>query len=118
MAHFAKLDDNNVVIDVVVVNNDVLDSSNEETSGVAFLTEWSNGYSNWKQTSYNKTFRKNFAGIGMYYDATYNAFIAQKYFDSWVLNEETCIWEPPIPYPTDDKLYKWDESTLSWIEAK
>lgn len=95
MAHFAKLDENNVVLEVNVVNNDVLDPTDEEKSGIAFLTEWSGGYSNWKQTSYNGTFRKNYAGIGFTYDATRDAFIAPKPTEGeWVLNEETCIWEP------------------------
>jgi hypothetical protein len=76
MAHFAKLDDNNIVIDVNAVNNAVLDSANEEASGIAFLTEWSGGYSNWKQTSYNEKFRYNFAGLGYTYDPIDDAFIA------------------------------------------
>jgi hypothetical protein len=92
MAHFAKLDENNTVLEVLVVNNDTLDPLNEETSGVAFLTELL-GYSNWKQTSYNSTIRKNFAGIGMTYDPIRDAFIAPKPEGDWVLNEETCQWE-------------------------
>jgi hypothetical protein len=117
MAHFAKLDDNNVVLEVNVVNNDVLDASNEEASGIAFLTEWSGGHSNWKQTSYNGSFRKNYAGIGSQYRIDLDAFIEPKPFGSWVLNEDTCKWEPPVPYPTDDKAYFWDELTLSWIKV-
>ena len=76
MAHFAKLDDNNTVIDVNVVSNDCLDSADEENSGIAFLTEWSGGYTNWKQTSYNAKFRYNYAGIGYIYDPIDDAFIA------------------------------------------
>lgn len=117
MAHFAKLDENNIVLEVNVVNNDALDPSNEEASGIAFLTEWSGGYSNWKQASYNKTFRKNFPGTGFSYDEARDAFIAPKPFSSWNLNEDTCCWEAPIPYPTDGHIYKWDEETLSWIEV-
>lgn len=75
MAHFAKLDDNNVVLQVNVVNNDVLNPANEEESGIEFLTEWSGGYSNWKQTSYNNSMRFNFAGIGYIYDPIDDAFI-------------------------------------------
>jgi hypothetical protein len=116
MAHFAKLDDNNVVLEVNVVNNDVLDPTNEETSGIAFLTEWSGGYSNWKQTSYNGNFRKNYAGIGYQYDATRDAFISPKPHNSWLLNEDTCRWEPPIPYPSDDKRYRWNEEITNWEE--
>jgi hypothetical protein len=76
MAHFAKLDDDNNVIDVAVVNNSALDSDNEEVSGIAFLTNWSNGYTNWKQTSYNGNLRYNYAGIGFTYDPIADAFIA------------------------------------------
>jgi hypothetical protein len=76
MAHFAKLDENNIVIDVNVLNNAVLDSADEEGSGIAFLTDWSGGYSNWKQTSYSEAFRYNFAGIGFTYDPIDDAFIA------------------------------------------
>jgi hypothetical protein len=76
MAHFAKLNDNNEVLEVHVVNNDSLDLQNEEASGIAFLTEWSQGYTNWKQTSYNGNFRYNFAGIGYSYDPIDDAFIA------------------------------------------
>jgi hypothetical protein len=114
MAHFAKLDENNIVIEVNVVNNESLDSTNEEASGIAFLTEWSGGYSNWKQTSYNGNFRKNYAGIGYTYDSVRDAFIPPKPFNSWILNEDTCLWEAPTPYPTDGKFYNWVELTLSW----
>ena len=93
MAHFAKLDENNIVLEVNVVNNDVLDVSNEEASGIAFLTEWSGGYSNWKQTSYNGTFRKRYAGIGYYFDEARNAFIPPKCHDEATLNEDTCLWD-------------------------
>lgn len=93
MAHFAKLDENNIVLEVNVVNNDVLDPNNEESSGIVFLTEWSGGYSSWKQTSYNRTFRKNFAGIGFTYDSIRDAFIPPKPEGEWVLNEEKCLWE-------------------------
>lgn len=75
MAHFAKLDDNNNVLEVNVVSNDVLDPNNEEQSGIKFLTTWSGGYTNWKQTSYNGTFRYNYAGIGYTYDPIDDAFI-------------------------------------------
>jgi hypothetical protein len=116
MAHFAKLDENNIVIEVNVVNNDVL-TDNEELSGIAFLTEWSGGYSNWKQTSYNSTFRKNYASTGYAYNPTLDAFIAPQPFDSWTLNEETCQWESPTPYPTNGKTYVWVEQDLNWQEV-
>jgi predicted nucleotidyltransferase len=93
MAHFAKLDDSNVVLEVHVVNNDVL-TEDEEASGIAFLTEWSGGYSNWKQTSYNGSIRKNYAGIGFLYDPIRDAFIPPKPTEgNWILNKETCLWE-------------------------
>lgn len=118
MAHFAKLDENNVVIDVNVVANDALDSNNEELSGIAFLTEWSGGYTNWKQTSYNGTFRKNYAGIGYTYDPIRDAFIPPKPFPSWILNESICLWEAPISYPTDGKFYNWNEESQTWDEIE
>ena len=115
MAHFAKLNENNVVLEVNVVNNNTLDLLNEESSGIAFLTEWSGGHSNWKQTSYNSSFRKNFAGAGFIYDTIRDAFIPPKPFESWILNEDICDWEAPIPMPIDG-LYNWDEESLSWIK--
>lgn len=116
MAHFAKLNENNIVIDVNVVNNEVLDPNNEEQSGIEFLTQWSGGYTNWKQTSYNKKFRKNFAGINSTYDEVRDAFIPPKPYPSWVLNEELCVWEAPVSMPEDDKFYVWFEPNQEWIE--
>ena len=117
MAHFAKLDENNVVLEVNAVNNqDVqnLPFPESESIGVQFLTSWSGGYTNWKQTSYNKNFRKNYAGIGYVYDAQKDAFIPPKPYNSWLLNENTCLWEAPVPYPEDGNIYSWNESTSSW----
>ena len=119
MANFAKLNDANIVIAVNAVSNDVIDNlpfPESEPIGVQFLTEWSGGYPNWKQTSINNNFRKHAAGIGYIYDATLDAFIPPKPFQSWLLNTTLCIWEAPIPYPTDGKEYYWDEATLSWVE--
>jgi hypothetical protein len=116
MAHFAQLDENNVVLQVIVVhNNDCLDVNGNESEavGVAFCQNLLGGV--WKQTSYNGTMRKNYAGIGYTYDAGRNAFIAPKPFASWVLNEDTCAWNSPVPYPTDSNSYSWDEATTSWI---
>ena len=115
MAHFAKLDENNIVLEVNVVANAALDPTNEEASGIAFLTEWSGGYTNWKQTSYNGNIRKNYAGIGYTYDEVRDAFIPPKPFPSWVLNEDTCRWEAPIPYPNDGVMYSWDEEAGDWV---
>lgn len=110
MAHFAKLDQNNVVTEVVVVSNDV--ATNEET-GVSFLrTLYNEPTANWKQTSYNATFRKNFAGVGYTYDSNRDAFISQKPYESWILNEDTCKWQPPVVRP--DGSYKWNEETQTW----
>ena len=116
MAHFAQLDDNNVVLQVIVVNNsDCLENGNEsEAVGVAFCQSLLAG--NWKQTSYNGNMRYNYAGIGYTYDEARDAFIAPKPYPSWVLNETTCQWGAPTPYPTDDKTYSWDEPTTSWVE--
>ena len=118
MAHFAKLDKDNNVIEVIVVNNIemlTLDGSESEVMGIAFLIRWSGGYSNWKQTSYNGKIRKNFAGIGYKYDAQRDAFIPPQPFASWVLNEETCLWGAPVAYPTDGQMYQWDEAALAWV---
>jgi hypothetical protein len=96
MAHFAKLNEDNIVIAVNVVNNNVLDPDNEEQSGIDFLTEWSGGYSNWKQTSYNKNIRYNYAGIGYQYDSINDAFIPPKPDCGHVeiiLNTNTYRWE-------------------------
>lgn len=121
MANFAKLDENNVVLGVYVVhNNELLDENGQESEqkGIDFLTVWSGGYSNWKQSSYNKKFRKNHAGIGYTYDPQRDAFIPPKPFESWLLNEETCLWDPPLPFPNDGSEYDWDEATMSWVKSE
>ena len=120
MAHFAELNDSNTVVTVNVLNNEVINNlpfPDSEPIGIEFLTEWSGGYSNWRQTSYNGNFRKNYAIIGGIYDPIRDAFIPPQPFASWVINEDTWQWEPPVPYPNDDKNYYWDESTLNWIEV-
>ena len=115
MAHFAKLDENNYVLDVLVVNNENIDSENEEASGIAYLTDLFGGI--WKQTSYNKTFRHNYAQPGGYYDNEQNAFIPPKFEEcpSFIL-DDTFQWVPPTPYPIDGEIYRWDESIVSWIQ--
>jgi hypothetical protein len=118
MAHFAKLDENNVVLEVAVINNIEMlaaDGSESEMMGVAFLIRWSGGYSNWKQTSYNRRIRKNYAGVGYTYDSVRDAFIPPKPFPSWVLNEDTCQWGAPVAMPADGQRYYWDEATTSWV---
>ena len=118
MAHFAKLNENNVVTEVHVVNNIELlspDGHESEILGVAFLIRWSGGYSNWKQTSYNGKIRKNYAGVGYKYDPARDAFIPPQPFASWTLNESTCLWESPVPCPTDGQRYQWDEASNNWV---
>jgi hypothetical protein len=121
MANFAKLDEHNIVIDVNVVDNNVINNlpfPESEPVGVQFLTEWSGGYSNWKQTSYNANFRKNFAGIGYFYNPTIDAFVAPQPYAFWTLDADTAQWKPPVAYPTDGKMYAWDETTQSWVESQ
>lgn len=116
MAHFAELDNNNFVTRVVVVhNNELLDNGQEkEEKGIAFLHSLF-GHNRWKQTSYNKTIRKNYAGVGFYYDSVKDAFIPPQPYASWILDDQLCDWKPPIPYPQDTKFYFWDETKQDWV---
>jgi hypothetical protein len=110
MSHFAKINSSNIVTEVIVAEQDFINSG---AVGDSFL---------WVQTSYNGNFRKNYAGIGMTYDKTRDAFIPPQPYPSWTLVEETCLWEAPITYPDDDKTYHWDEdvyqadNTKGWVE--
>ena len=126
MASFAKIGLNSKVIEVVSVVNDVLKDSNgieREELGIQFLNEIYK-WPIWKQTSYNThggvhsnggtPFRKNHAGIGYTYDEDRDAFIPKKPYNSWILNEQTCNWESPVAYPTDGKIYNWNEQNLNW----
>lgn len=120
MAHFAQLDENNIVLQVIVVhNNELLDENGAESEdkGIAFCQMLFPG-TTWKQTSYNATMRKNYAGIGYTFDAGRDAFIPPQPYPSWVLDEATCRWDAPVPYPTDGKQYYWDEATTSWVEVQ
>lgn len=120
MAHFAQLNEDNIVIQVIVVgNDDIKDSEGNESElkGVAFCKSLLGPDTIWKQTSYNANIRKNYAGIGFTYDEARDAFIPPKPYSSWVLNETTCRWEPPIPYPIDGKRYEWNEESTSWVEV-
>ena len=127
MAHYALLDENNIVVQVIV--------GKEENPEI----DWEQVYGEFHnlkclRTSYNthggihynpstgepskdqtKAFRKNYAGIGMYYDPSRDAFILPQPFDSWVLNEDTCLWDPPFPPPDDGRIYIWDENILNWV---
>ena len=119
MAHYCKLDENNVVTQVIVVDNkDTADANGveKESIGVAFCERLFGG--TWKQTSYNGNFRKNYAGIGYTYNADLDAFVPPKPFASWVLNEETAQWNAPVPMPDDGNRYQWDEDTVSWVEIE
>lgn len=114
MSHFAQIDGNNIVTQVIVIEQDVVD------------TGLFGDPNSWIQTSYNTSggihllggtpLRKNYAGIGYTYDSTRDAFIPPKPFNSWTLNETTCLWEAPIAMPDDGKMYSWDEETTSWTE--
>jgi len=117
VAHFAMLNDENLVTQVIVVaNEDTADQDGVENEaiGAAFCNNLLGG--RWVQTSYNANIRKNYAGIGYKYDATLDAFIPPQPFASWTLNEETAQWEAPTPYPDDGKRYTWNEETTSWVE--
>jgi hypothetical protein len=105
MSHFAKINSDNIVTQVIVAEQDFINSG---LVGDSFL---------WVQTSYNGNFRKNYAGLGNTYDTTRDAFIAPQPYPSWTLNEDTCRWESPVPYPDDDKRYTWDEATTNWVEV-
>jgi hypothetical protein len=130
MASFAKIGLNNKVIEVLSVNNEVLkdaDGIEQENIGIDFLTKLT-GWAIWKQTSYNThggvhdfggtPFRKNHAGIGYIYDEDRDAFISKKPFNSWILNEQTCLWEAPVSKPTEqletNEYYSWNESIINW----
>ena len=118
MAHFAQLNAENLVTQVIVVaNQDTADQDGVENEaiGIEFCTNLLGG--TWKQTSYNSRIRKNYAGVGYKYDATLDAFIPPQPFANWTLNNETAQWEAPTPYPTDDKRYTWDEATTAWVEV-
>jgi hypothetical protein len=117
MAHFAELDENNVVLRVIVVSNDELLDENgveQEAKGIAFCESLLGG--RWLQTSYNGSFRKNFAGAGHIYYPDIDAFSTPQPLPSWSLNPDTGKWGAPIPYPTDGFNYIWDEDSLSWVD--
>jgi hypothetical protein len=126
MAHFAKLDENNVVIFVTVGaetdngkedelfarTGDVYKQTSYNTRGGVYYTPNTNE----PDPDQSKAYRKNYAGIGYTYDATRDAFIPPQPYPSWVLDESSCLWNAPVPYPTDGNRYSWDEATQNWIE--
>ena len=109
MAHFAEINDKNIVLRVLVVPDD------QEHRGHEFLSLDLNLGGRWVQTSYNANIRKNYAGIGFTYDETRDAFIPPQPFSSWLLDEDTCLWYAPVPLPDGEKPYIWDEDALDWI---
>jgi hypothetical protein len=109
MAHWAEIDENGIVLRVTVGNND------DPGEGYDWLIDNLGG--TWIQTSYNGNFRKNYAGIGYTYDEERDAFIPPKPYESWVLNEDSCLWEAPVAYPEDGADYTWDEEAGAWIEV-
>ena len=106
MSHFAKIDKNNIVTEVIVAEQDFINSG---LVGDSFL---------WVQTSYNGNFRKNYAGVGYTYDSDNDAFYAPKPYASWLLDSITYLWGAPIAYPDDGKNYSWNEDTTSWVERE
>lgn len=115
MAHFAEIGTDNVILRVISVANDVIVDENgdeQESLGETFCRDLLGG--TWKQTSYNKTIRKNFAAAGYTYDSTRDAFIPPKPYASWTLDEATCQWQAPIAMPTDGQRYQWNESSGTW----
>jgi hypothetical protein len=120
MAHFAEIDNDNKVLRVLVIDNE------HERNGQQYLADDLGFGGTWIQTSYNThrgvhdlggiPLRKNYAGIGYTYDESRDAFIAPQNFPSWILDEDSCTWNPPVEYPSDGKVYLWDEDSISWIE--
>ena len=129
MAHFAELNEDNKVLRIVVISNTELTDGTgveSELAGIQFCHKLFGGI--WKQTTYNTygnihkeggvPFRKNYAGAGYDYDKDRDAFIPPKPYNSWLLDEDTCLWEPPVPMPDDGERYKWDEDVLNWVQAE
>jgi hypothetical protein len=118
MAHFAEIDDDNIVLRVIVVNNnELLDNGLEsEEKGILFCKSLFGENTNWVQTSYNNSFRKQYALGGFTYDKHNDIFLSPQPFVSWILDPVTFNWKPPIEYPKDNKYYIWDESAFSWVE--
>jgi hypothetical protein len=118
MAHFAQIDENFKVLQVIVVgNDDIIDNGIEsEIKGIAFCKTILGENTNWVQTSYNANFRKNYASIGFIYDVNRDAFIPPAPYPSWILDEETCGWQPPVAKPDGTELigWAWNEETVSW----
>lgn len=120
MAHFAQFNENNIVTQVIGVSNDVINNlpfPSSENIGIEFCQSLFGADTTWKQTSYNANFRKNYAGIDYKFDNQRDAFIPPQPYPSWILEEENCRWEPPVPPPSNTgmEIFVWDELTLSWV---
>ena len=119
MAHFAQLDNDNKVLQVIVVNNtELLDENGveQEQKGIDFCKSLLGADTNWVQTSYNRSFRVNFASIGSTYNKEKDVFIPANPYPSWILNETTYTWNAPVEVPNDNKPYMWNEDILNWVE--
>lgn len=124
MAHYAFLDENNVVTEVITgVDENIIQTDTDGTQVGGSSEAWETWYGNFrgqvcKRTSYSGSIRKNYAGIGFTYDANRDAFLPPKPYDAWILNEETCLWEAPVAYPADGKSYQWSDDDLTWKEVE
>ena len=124
MAHYAFLDNNNVVTEVITGVDEYITQTDLDGTDVGGSSEaWETFYGNFrgqtcKRTSYNGNYRKNYAGIGYTFDSVRDAFIPPKPYPSWILNEDTCLWDAPLPYPSDGEEYYWDEDELDWIQRE
>jgi hypothetical protein len=124
MAHYAFLDSNNIVTEVITGVDENITQTDLDGTLVGGTSEaWETFYGNFrnqtcKRTSYNGNYRKNYAGIGMIFDAERDAFYFPQPYPSWILNENTCQWEAPVPYPDDEKRYEWNEENQSWNEVE
>jgi hypothetical protein len=122
MAHYAFLNEDNIVTEVITGLDENITQTDLDGAQVGGSSEaWEIFYGNvrnqvCKRTSYNGNYRKNYAGVGYVYDEARDAFYAPQPFPSWILDEDTCWWESPVPYPTDGKMYEWNESTQEWDE--
>jgi hypothetical protein len=121
MAHFAQIDENNIVTQVLVIDQETINTGHFGDPSTFVQTSYNTRggvhYGQDGQPDNGVALRKNYAGIGYIYDSQRDAFYAPQPYASWTLNEETCYWEAPTPMPTDGKLYTWDEDTLSWVEV-
>ena len=119
MAHFAQLDSNNIVLQVIVINNtELLDNGVEsESAGIAFCQSLYGSDTVWKQTSYNSNFRKHYAGTGSIYDEVNDVFYPPQPYPSWTISAPAWTWTAPDPYPADGNIYTWNETANTWVQT-